>query len=243
MSRGIRIEARTVLDDVVAELVLEHGQDPSEVLHANGFDVVGVTHAFAPAGQDGVVLRVRVAPAAGDLPSRPTRMPPGSGAEVAPAGAVVHQRQRLAAYAVVVRDEAILLAQLSDKVAFGTGTWTLPGGGIEPGEEPATGLRREVWEETGQHLGEIELVDLATMRWTGRAPEGRWEDYQVVRLIYRASVPEPVDLVVHDADGTTAAAAWVPLAELGQVPRARLIDDPRFDDWLGRARGRERAGP
>ncbi len=235
MNRGILIEARTVLDDPVAQLVLDHGDDPAEVLHDLGYDIVGVTAAFTPAGDDGAVLRLRVAPAAGDGPARPTRMPPGPGAEVVPAGAEVHRAQRLAAYAVVVRDQAVLLAELSDKVGFGRGTWTLPGGGVDPGEDPGTGLRREVWEETGQHLGEIELLDLATMHWTGRAPSGRWEDYQVVRLIYVASIPEPGELIVHDADGTTAAAAGIPLADLARLDRARLLQDERFTGWLAAA--------
>ncbi len=49
------------------------------------------------------------------------------------------------ATAVVVNDAGeILLHRRSDN-----GRWWLPGGAIDPGEEPADAVVREVWEETG----------------------------------------------------------------------------------------------
>ncbi|MEV0842826.1 NUDIX domain-containing protein [Actinocatenispora sera] len=56
--------------------------------------------------------------------------------------------------AAVVHDDAgrILLEQRSD-----TGTWALPAGGIDPGEQPAAAALREIEEETGV-LAEIERL-------------------------------------------------------------------------------------
>ena len=48
--------------------------------------------------------------------------------------------------AAFIRDDKgqVLLQRRTDN-----GQWTLPGGVIEPGEEPADAVVREVWEETG----------------------------------------------------------------------------------------------
>jgi 8-oxo-dGTP pyrophosphatase MutT (NUDIX family) len=46
-----------------------------------------------------------------------------------------------------------LLLQLRDANApVSPNQWGLPGGHIEPGEDPETAARREVWEETGLRL-------------------------------------------------------------------------------------------
>ncbi|MGE7435781.1 MULTISPECIES: NUDIX hydrolase [Kitasatospora] len=55
--------------------------------------------------------------------------------------------RRAARTAVLASDGAVFLLR-SDNVEVGV-HWTMPGGGIEPGESPAEGARRELWEETG----------------------------------------------------------------------------------------------
>jgi ADP-ribose pyrophosphatase YjhB (NUDIX family) len=57
------------------------------------------------------------------------------------------RRQRIAAYAVLVRgadeDREVLLTRMSDRTRI-QGVWTLPGGGIDHGEDPRDAVRREV---------------------------------------------------------------------------------------------------
>ena len=60
----------------------------------------------------------------------------------------VVQRIRLGAYAWCERDGAVLLTRISPE-GPGAGRWTLPGGGLDFGEDPADGAIREVREETG----------------------------------------------------------------------------------------------
>ncbi|WP_293912673.1 NUDIX domain-containing protein [Deinococcus sp.] len=73
------------------------------------------------------------------------------------------------------------------------GRWSLPGGGIEPGESAAQAAVREAWEETGAHVvvegepfavtspeyGETSLIFLARLEHLEPSPEGReqrWVD-------------------------------------------------------------------
>lgn len=65
-----------------------------------------------------------------------------------------HDLLLLPGVSAVVRndDGQILLARRSD-----TGRWSLPAGVIDPGEQPADAIVREVLEETGVHV-EIERV-------------------------------------------------------------------------------------
>ena len=66
---------------------------------------------------------------------------------------MAEQIQRVAAYGVIVRDNQILLCQLTR-----SRQWTLPGGGIDFGEAPVDAVVREVQEETGFDVSVGELI-------------------------------------------------------------------------------------
>jgi len=60
----------------------------------------------------------------------------------------------IGAAGVVINEHGeILLQRRSD-----FGTWGLPGGTIEPGENPADAVVREVWEETGIHVVPEQII-------------------------------------------------------------------------------------
>jgi 8-oxo-dGTP diphosphatase len=62
--------------------------------------------------------------------------------------------QTLGATAVVVNEQGeVLLQRRSDN-----GLWSLPGGSVEPDEQPADAAVREVFEETGYHVEPVRLV-------------------------------------------------------------------------------------
>jgi 8-oxo-dGTP pyrophosphatase MutT (NUDIX family) len=126
-------------------------------------------------------------------------------------------RQRFAAYAVVKSGRGLLATEYSDLTAV-SGRWGMPGGGLDEGEHPVDAVVREVDEETGQAVSVGELVLVQSSHWVGRSPHGGVEDFHAVRLIYRATCPEPTDPVVHDQGGTTASARWVDLDTWQDIP-------------------------
>jgi hypothetical protein len=72
-------------------------------------------------------------------------------------------------------------------------------------------VRREVTEETAQQIELGDLTKVQTGHWIGRTPGGLIEDFHAVRLVYRASCPNPTEPRVLDRGGSTASARWVDL--------------------------------
>ncbi len=137
--------------------------------------------------------------------------------------------QRVAAYAVVVVDDRVLLTQLSDDTPL-PGSWTLPGGGIDHGEAPYDAVVREVLEETAHALRDVQLLDVGSHRFTAHSPvTGRLEDYQSIQVVYTAGVEQVRAPQVLDVGGSTSDARWVPLDEL-----ADLALGPAARRWLAR---------
>jgi len=131
--------------------------------------------------------------------------------------------QRLAAYARVLHGDAVLLTRNSARGPH-PGTWTLPGGGLDHGEPPAEAAAREVREECGLEASIGQLLAVHDEIFTGTAPHGREEDFHGVHLVFAATVSggEPA---VQEADGTTDAVAWVPLADVrsGSVQTSGVV--------------------
>ncbi|MET0999610.1 MAG: NUDIX domain-containing protein [Marmoricola sp.] len=140
----------------------------------------------------------------------------------------LRRRQRVAAYAVIVRADEILLARIAPSISE-TEQWTLPGGGIDFGEHPGDAVVREVHEETGLDC------ELGAPIWIGSAhrffDEGDRGDpvgveMHSVRIVYDAWVaadaPEPR---VIEVDGSTVDARWHRVADVasGLVPTVPMV--------------------
>ncbi|WP_395696006.1 NUDIX hydrolase [Nocardioides sp.] len=136
------------------------------------------------------------------------------------------QRQRLAAYAFITRGTDLLLTRISS-TGHHSGSWTLPGGGVEHGETPRTAVVREVREECGIECGVGELLEVHDVHFEGTAPTGRREDFHGVHLIFRATVAEDAEPRVVEQGGTTDAVAWVPVeaVEAGDQPVLDVVTE------------------
>lgn len=95
----------------------------------------------------------------------------------------ISRRTRVAAYALLVEGEKILLCRLSAQVPRHQGKWTLPGGGIEFGERPEEAVVREVREETGLivTVRSLAAVDSILGEFDGIPSHN-------IRILYRAEV-------------------------------------------------------
>ena len=130
-----------------------------------------------------------------------------------PADQVPTPRQRVAAYAVLARDGQVLLTRMSARTRI-EGRWTLPGGGIEHGEDPRDALRREVHEETGLWVRPGRLVDVHASHFVAPNAAGALEDYHGIHLLFEAVIDASSrDVVPHvvEENSSTERAEWMPL--------------------------------
>ncbi|PVC70500.1 NUDIX hydrolase [Streptomyces sp. CS081A] len=130
------------------------------------------------------------------------------------------QELRVAAYAVCVRDDEILLARWV--AGDGSRLWTLPGGGMDHGEEPVRTVVREVEEETGYAAEPVALLGIDSVRrsWLRRfAGPG---DFQGLRIVYEARITGGE--LRPETGSSTDLAAWHPLSAVPDLPRVELVD-------------------
>ncbi|WP_073484216.1 NUDIX hydrolase [Streptoalloteichus hindustanus] len=128
---------------------------------------------------------------------------------------------RLAAYAVCIEDGRVLLARHVS--ATRESNWTLPGGGVEHGEDPFDAVIREVAEETGYDavverlLGvDSRVIPVAERRVPSPLPHQNVGVFYRVRITGGELRPEP--------DGEIAESVWTPIPDVAHRRRSSLVD-------------------
>lgn len=113
---------------------------------------------------------------------------------------------RPSVYACIVNAGAVALVTNTR-----SGRYSLPGGGVEPGESLIEALAREVWEELGITIADPQLRDVYEDFWYFDPTDTA---YHALLFCYAAR-PEALELSgdnqVDDGEGR---AQWVPIASL-----------------------------
>lgn len=102
-------------------------------------------------------------------------------------------------------------------------SWTLPGGGVDHGEDPLDTVIREVAEETGLDAAVERLLGVDS-RMIPAAERNRpgLPDHQNVGIFYQVRItggqmrPEP--------NGVTVESVWTPIPDVARLRRSTLVD-------------------
>ncbi len=137
----------------------------------------------------------------------------------------------------VIQNEAgdyLICKKPADRGVF-PGQWALPGGGIEEGEHMVDALRREVHEETGLEIEQIQPMFFKDGQYPKLFPDGSSQDIYMIFLLFscRACRQAPVlgeefeayawvkaeDLVCYDLNEQTKAT----FIQMGVYPGAEPL--------------------
>jgi ADP-ribose pyrophosphatase YjhB (NUDIX family) len=138
-------------------------------------------------------------------------------------------RTRLAAYTLCIDEGRILLVRIAPGYPA-AGIWTLPGGGVEFGEDPADAARRELAEESGLEGRIDDLAFVNSITGDGRAQQR--DPWHGVRIVYLATVTGGT--LRDEVEESTDRAEWATMPDLDGRPVTELVDVALA--WIGIAR-------
>jgi len=105
-----------------------------------------------------------------------------------------------------------LLCRMPDDRGVFPGEWGLPGGGVEAGETLRQALEREIREEVGLELEQVEPLFFTDATYPKTFADGSRRSIYMVFLLFRcAAKPGPIQL-----NPEFEEAAWVPRERLSE---------------------------
>jgi 8-oxo-dGTP diphosphatase len=108
-----------------------------------------------------------------------------------------------AAKAVIIKDNKVLLIKRRPNDPHRPSEWDIPGGRLNPGENPLDGIKREVREETTLEIAI--LLPLAIQHFTR-------QDGQIITLIIFLCKPSPGEIKLSEEH---TEHQWLPLSSAG----------------------------
>ncbi len=127
------------------------------------------------------------------------------------------QITRIAAYGLVLENQHILLCRISNQLPVDAGFWTLPGGGIDFGDDPAQAMMREVNEETGLIAKPCGLAGIDSFH-----EENEDHTFHGIRIIYYTELIGGT--LRNELNGSTDLCAWWSLDEARTLPLVDLTE-------------------
>jgi len=115
-------------------------------------------------------------------------------------------------------DRRILLGKHADGGVY-QGLWTVPGGGVEPGETTLEAVKREVWEEIGLDISSASITPIVKDFLTGTSEKTLRDTGETVIVQMRfndfiIAMPLPAaDMLINPRD-EFAAVQWLPVDTL-----------------------------
>ena len=97
------------------------------------------------------------------------------------------------------------------------GYWTLPGGGLNFGEDPVEAMTREVSEETGLIVRSLGVAGIDSF-----LRKNEDYDFQGIRIIYHTELIGGT--LTNELDGSTDLCAWWSYEEAKKLPLVDLTE-------------------
>jgi nucleoside triphosphatase len=109
------------------------------------------------------------------------------------------------------RDEYLICRKPIDRGVF-PGQWALPGGGIEPGEYMEDALRREIQEEVGLEIKDIQRLFYKDGQYPKLFPDGSSRSIYMIFLVFTCRANTEAVVIGDEFE----VYAWVKAEELGK---------------------------